>query len=75
VENFSETLTWNTVYILGSGNYQYTIKTLKNFVNIDTIVDIPSPLFSQQYTGTDILLVIGNSYIDQLVMKPFSYYK
>ncbi len=75
VENFSETLTWTTVYILGSGDYQYTIKTLKNFVNIDTIVDIPSLLLSQQYTGTDIVLVIGNSYIDQLVIKPFSYYK
>lgn len=75
VENFTSTLTWTTVYVLGTGDYQYTVKTLKNFINIDEVITTPDPLMIQQYTGSDLLLVLGNSYIDQLVMKPFSYYK
>ena len=75
VQNFSQPISGTTVYILGSGEYQYTVKTLKNFVNIDSVVTTPDPLMLQQYTGVDMLLVLGNSYIDQLVSKPFSYYK
>ncbi|MFA6256295.1 MAG: LCP family protein [Candidatus Absconditabacterales bacterium] len=75
VQNFSQTLSGTTVYILGTGEYQYTIKTLKNFINIDEVITIPDPLLQQEYTGVDMLLVMGNSYINQLVNKPFSYYK
>jgi len=75
VQNFSQPLTGTTVYILGTGDYQYTVKTLKNFVNIDSVVTTLDPLMIQQYTGVDMLLVLGNSYVDQLVSKPFSYYK
>jgi hypothetical protein len=39
------------------------------------VVTTPDPILAQQYTGVDMLLVLGNSYIDQLVNKPFSYYK
>lgn len=75
VQNFSQTISWTTVYVLGTGEYQYTIKTLRNFITIDQIITTPDPLLLQQYTGADILLVMGNSYITQLVNKPFSYYK
>lgn len=75
VQNFSQTLSWTTVYVLGTWEYQNTVKTLKNFINIDEVVTAPDPLLFQQYTGVDLLLVMGNSYITQLVNKPFSYYR
>lgn len=75
VQNFSQPITGTTVYILGTGEYQYTIKTLKNFININEVITAPDPLLLEQYTGVDMLLVLGNSYIDQLVTKPFNYYK
>lgn len=75
VQNFSQTLSGTTVYILGTWAYQNTVKMLKTFVNIDDVVTAPDPLMAQQYTGVDMLLVIGNSYVDQLATKPFSYYK
>ena len=75
VQNFSQTLSWTTIYILGTGEYQYTIKTLKNFINIDEVITTPDPLLLQQYTGVDMLLVMGNNYINQLATKPFSYYR
>ncbi|MFA7298600.1 MAG: LCP family protein [Candidatus Absconditabacterales bacterium] len=75
VQNFSQILSGTTVYILGSGEYKNTIKILKNFINIDEVITTPDPLLVQQYTGADMLLVMGNSYITQLATKPFSYYK
>jgi len=75
VQNFSQQLTWTTIYILWTGEYKNTVKTLKNFVNIDTVITTPDPLMAQQYTGADMLLILGNSYVDQLVNKPFSYYR
>lgn len=75
VQNFSQILTGTTAYILGTWEYVDTIKTLKNFIAIDMVVTTPDPILAQQYTGVDMLLVLGNSYIDQLVNKPFSYYK
>lgn len=75
VQNFSQALSWTTIYVLGTGEYQNTIKTLKNFITIDEVVTTPDPLLLQQYTGVDMLLVMGNSYINQLATKPFSYYK
>ena len=75
VQNFSQTSTGTVVYVLGTGEYKNTIKTLKYFINIDEVVVETDPLLSQQYTGADILLVMGNSYITQLSVKPFSYYK
>jgi len=75
VQNFSTQLSWTTVYILGSWEYKNTIKTLKNFITINEVITTPDPLLAQQYTGADILLVMGNSYINQLASKPFSYYR
>lgn len=75
VQNFSSTLTGTTVYILGTGEYQHTIKTLKNFLPINDIITTPDPLLIQQYTGIDMLLVLGNSYIDKLAISPFNYYR
>lgn len=75
VQNFSQVLSWTTVYVLGTGEYENTIKTLKNFINIDEVVTVPDPVLLEQYTGVDMLLVMGNSYVTQLINKPFSYYK
>ena len=75
VQNFSNLLSWTTVYVLGSWEYQNTIKTLKNFIAIDEVITTPDPLLAQQYTGVDMLLVMGNSYINQLATTPFSYFK
>jgi hypothetical protein len=75
VQNFAQTISWTIVYILGTWEYNNTVKTLKDFVNIDEVITTPDPLLMQQYTGADMLLVLGNSYIDQLVTTPFSYYR
>ncbi len=75
VQNFSQILSWTTIYVLWTGDYKYTVKMLKNFVNITNVITDPDPVLAQQYTGADMLLVLGNSYIDQLVNKPFNYYK
>ncbi len=75
VKNFSQTLSWTTVYILGSWDYQDTVKMLKNFINIDEVVTTPDPLLIQQYTGVDMLLVMGNDYVNQLAVSPFNSYK
>lgn len=75
VQNFSQTLSGTTVYVLGSWAYENTVKMLKTFINIDEVVTTPDPLLVQQYSGVDMLLVLWNSYVDQLVSKPFSYYK
>ena len=75
VQNFSQTLSWTTVYVLGSWEYKDTVKMLKTFINIDEVITTPDPLLMQQYTGADMLLVMGNSYINQLVNKPFSFFK
>ncbi len=75
VQNFSQTLSGTTVYILGTWEYKNTVKMLKNFIPIDEVVTTPDPLLVQQYTGVDMLLVMGNSYITQLVSNPFNYYK
>ncbi len=75
VQNFTQVLSWTTAYILWTGEYKNTIKTLKNFVSIDNVVTSPDPLLMQQYTGIDMLLILGNNYINQLAIKPFSYNK
>jgi len=75
VQNYVQTLTGTTVYILGTGEYVYTIKMLKTFVPIDQVIDTPDPILQQQYTGADMLLILGNTYIDKLAVTPFSYYK
>lgn len=75
VKNFSQILTGTTVYVLWTGNYEYTIKMLKTLVPIQQVVVPEDPTMSLQYTGVDMLLVLGNSYVDQLAIKPFSYYK
>jgi hypothetical protein len=51
------------------------VNTLKDFLTIDNVVTLPDPMMVQEYTWADMLLVLGNSYIDQLVNKPFNYYK
>ena len=75
VQNFSQSLSGTTVYILGTGEYKNTVKTLRNFITIDEVVTTPDPLLVQQYTGADMLLVMGNSYVTQLVSNPFNYLK
>ncbi len=75
VQNFSQILSWTTIYILGTWEYKYTIKNLKNLIAVDEVITTPDPLLVQQYTGVDMLLIMGNNYITQLVSKPFSYYK
>ncbi|MCX6824323.1 MAG: LCP family protein [candidate division SR1 bacterium] len=75
VQNFPQILSGTIVYILGTGEYKNTVKILKNFITIDEVITTPDPLLVQQYTGADMLLVIGNSYISQLAIKPFSYYR
>lgn len=73
VENFVNPIPETSVYILWTWNYDETIDTLKYFLNVKNIFHDTG--FQYQYTGIDMMLVLGNDYIDQLAQKPFSYYK
>jgi hypothetical protein len=75
VKNFTQTSTGTNIYVLGTGEYQETVKMLKTFLPINEIITTPDPLLLQTNTGVDLLLVLGNTYVDQLAVKPFSYYK
>ncbi len=75
VENYAQISSGTTVFVLSTGESKNTIKMLKNFIHIDEVVTTPDPLLIQQYTWVDMLLVMGNSYIDQLVTAPFNYNK
>lgn len=50
VQNFAQTLSGTTIYVLGTGKYEYTIKTLKNFITVSDVVTTPDPLLQEQYS-------------------------
>ncbi len=74
VGNFYQSLTGTTIFVLGTGNYNHTIKTLKYFIDIKEVIT-EAPVLQWQYTGIDLLLVLGNDYISKLATTPFNYYK
>ncbi len=75
------------IYILWTGTYENTINMLKTFLPIEkvtTIVDkdwfiLPGlwseEMYQQQQSGTELLLILGNSYINYTQWKKFDYYK
>ncbi|MDD3263101.1 MAG: LCP family protein [Candidatus Absconditabacteria bacterium] len=74
------------LYILGTGEYDNTIHMIKSFLAIDKIIDInektledtfigPEEVIQEQLSGTELLLILGNSYIDRVKGKRFDYYK
>lgn len=73
VENFINPIPETSIYIIWTWNYDQTIDTLKYFINIKNVFH--DTWFQYQYTGIDMMLVLWNDYIDQLLQKPFSYYK
>ena len=70
-------LTGTTIFIVGTGEYDQTIETLKNFIPIDTVVkpELGTGEKMSATTGTDLVLVLGNSYLDRTEAGQFSYYK
>ena len=65
VENASENLTGTTVYIVGTGEYTETVDTLRYFVPITTVVQAESGHILTNTPETDIVIVLGNDYIDK----------
>lgn len=74
------------LYILGTWEYDNTINMLKSFVAIDKVVPFserspeepfiwPEEIYQEQLSWTEILLILGNSYIDRVKWKKFDYYK
>lgn len=74
------------IYILWTGDYDNTINMLKTFVPIDKIVPFsektpeepfiwPAEVYQEQLSGTELLLIIGNNYIDRIKGKKFDYYR
>ena len=70
-------LTGTTVFIIGTGEYQKTIETLRNFVPIDNVIEpeLGTGEFITMTTGAELVLVLGNSYLDRTAAWQFSYYK
>lgn len=75
VKNFSQPISGTTLYILSSGDVKNTIETLKTFISIETIEETPSVAWFESFSGVDIVLVLGNSYLQTLIQNPFNYYK
>lgn len=71
--NFVNPIPETSVYILWTGEYKETIDTMKYFLNIKNIFHDTG--MSYQYSWLDMVLVLGNDYVDQLLLKPFTYYK
>jgi hypothetical protein len=77
VENAKQNLSGTTVFIIGTGEYEHTIETLKNFLPIDNVIE-PELGTGEQLTtttGAELILVLGNSYLDRTEAGQFSYYK
>lgn len=83
-ENAPKTMTWTTIYVLSTGNVSATIERLKTFLPIDTVIDINKNttetdlgdlLYQKQLSGIDLILTLGNQYIDHLQTKKFDYYR
>jgi polyisoprenyl-teichoic acid--peptidoglycan teichoic acid transferase len=77
---------WTELYILGTGNYEATISTIKNFVTIDNTVDLSTisleetfmlkkEIAEQKDKWADLLVILGNNYIDRLKLNKFNYYR
>ena len=75
VENAIDTSTGTIVYIIGTGEYTETINTLKYFVPITSVVQAESGQLLTATTETDLVIVLGNDYLDKTAGKFFSYYK
>jgi len=73
-QNFGQAISWNVVYVLGTGNYKDTINTLKYFLDISEVVtNIGS--WEISYSWVDLMLVLWNQYVEKLAISPFNYYK
>lgn len=75
VRNFGQVLSGTTVYVLGTWKTDQTIKTLKTFLPITNVEKDSGLLWFENLTGVDMVLVLGNDYVNSLVQKPFSYYQ
>lgn len=74
------------LYILGTGEYDNTITMLKSFVAIDKVIPFserspeepfigPEEIYQEQWSWTELLLILGNNYIDRIKDKKFDYYR
>lgn len=84
IENAPQIQTWTTAYILSTGDVSATIERLKTFLPIDSIVDITQTntgtdldtlFYQNQNSGVDLILDLGNQYINHLQTKQFDYYR
>ena len=84
VKNAPQPSTWTIVYVLWTGEIKATIERLKTFLPIDQVVDMTKngtgsdfsdALYQQQLSGVDLVLDIGNSYLNTLQTKTFDYYR
>lgn len=75
VRNFSQPISGTIAYIISTGNVDETIKTIKTFFPIADIQKDPGTLGFEALTGVDLVVILGNDYLNTLVNQPFNYYK
>jgi LCP family protein required for cell wall assembly len=84
VKNAPQATSGTIAYIVSTGNMDGTIERLKTFLPIDQIinvsenitgVDLSEEFYQQQLSGTDIILDLGNTYLNYLQTKTFNYYR
>lgn len=84
VKNAPQPISGTIAYIVSTGNMDGTIERLKTFLPIDQIinvsenitgVDLSEEFYQQQLSGTDIILDLGNTYLNYLQSKTFNYYR
>jgi len=84
VKNAPQPITGTIVYVLSTGNMDGTIERLKTFLPIDQVINMSEnttgtylweELYKQQLSWTDIILDMGNNYLNYLQTKKFDYYR
>jgi len=84
VKNAPQAISGTIAYIVSTGNMDGTIERLKTFLPIDQIinvsenitgVDLSEEFYQQQLSGTDVILDLGNTYLNYLQNKTFNYYR
>lgn len=75
VQNFTQPISWTTLYVVSTWKVDQTIKMLQTFVPIFHVEKDTSMVDPALLSWYDLVLVLGNDYIPYLTTNPFSYYK
>ena len=74
-QNFFQPISGTMLYVLSTGDMKDTIQALKDFVPNMQVFQQKDMVGFEDLTGTDLVLILGNDYVDSLIQHPFNYYQ